>query len=125
MRTMTLRNSLLFAALLPSALGDACATRHWNEGENAFWACMGQWARDSDAIYILPHIGAAADADPVFITALIEESNFCTCLEPLQTVDDCDPDHHLASAHRVLEPWCRLSAGAQPLQCERLSRFRP
>ena len=22
--------------------------RHWNEGENAFWACMGQWARDRD-----------------------------------------------------------------------------
>ena len=53
MRTM-LRNSLLFAALLRSARGDACATRHWNEGENAFWACMGQWARDSDAIYMDP-----------------------------------------------------------------------
>jgi len=46
MRTMTLRNSLLFAALVHSVRGDACATRHWNEGENAFWACMGQWARD-------------------------------------------------------------------------------
>ena len=58
MRTMTLRNSLLLAvhlaALVHSVRGDACATRHWNEGENAFWACMGQWARDSDAIFILP-----------------------------------------------------------------------
>jgi len=54
MRTMTLRNSLLFAALVHSVRGDACATRHWNEGENAFWACMGQWARDSDAIYMDP-----------------------------------------------------------------------
>ena len=42
MRT-ALRNSLLVAALVHSVHGDACATRHWNEGENAFWACMGQW----------------------------------------------------------------------------------
>ena len=59
---MTLRNSLLFAALVHSVRGDACATRHWNEGENAFWACMGgltchrasapnegQWALDRRA----------------------------------------------------------------------------